>query len=485
MAESTQTPIDAPGMATIAVLSTALAKKFCVRLTGEWSESLNTYSILALPPGNRKSSVFKALQEPITAFEKEERERLAMKISEQKVKLRAKQKRVDQLEKEYAKNGDKSTLNEIYALTNEMEEEDILSIPRFITEDVTPEKLADLMAENNEKMSLLSAEGGGIFSIMAGRYASDGKANLEMFLKGFSGDYCAIDRIGRETKVLEEPALTIGLFLQPHVVYSVPSSFQERGLMPRFLYSFPKSLVGYRKITPPSINEEVKKQYRLNIKKLLRIDVNESVQLTLTSDAIQAEENFRTEIETMFLEGGELAEMKEWGSKLAGQIIRVAGLLHVAEQAETLQLDSPNPKEITREINKDTFMKTRNLSGYFIEHAKAAYGSMGADKGLQDAKYLLGVIRRQDKPTIAYRDIQLLTNKRFSTASELQDSFRELEERGFVYQRKEGRKTFYDVNPFILSPKKNTYMAYNSQQHPVERERGGSSPQPTPIYTTY
>jgi hypothetical protein len=66
VAESTQTPIDAPGMAAISVLSTALTKRFYVRLTGEWSESLNTYTILALPPGNRKSSVFKALQEPIT-----------------------------------------------------------------------------------------------------------------------------------------------------------------------------------------------------------------------------------------------------------------------------------------------------------------------------------------------------------------------------------------------------------------------------------
>ncbi|MDQ0221363.1 DUF3987 domain-containing protein [Peribacillus cavernae] len=92
VAESTQTPVDAPGMAAISVLSTALAKQFYVRLTGEWSESLNTYTILALPPGNRKSSVFKALQEPVTHYEKEERERLAKKVSEQKAKLKAKQK---------------------------------------------------------------------------------------------------------------------------------------------------------------------------------------------------------------------------------------------------------------------------------------------------------------------------------------------------------------------------------------------------------
>ena len=62
VAESTQTPVDAASIGAISILSTALTKKFYISITPEWSESLNTYSILALPPGNRKSSVFKALQ---------------------------------------------------------------------------------------------------------------------------------------------------------------------------------------------------------------------------------------------------------------------------------------------------------------------------------------------------------------------------------------------------------------------------------------
>lgn len=142
----------------------------------------------------------------------------------------------------------------------------MLTLPRFIVEDVTPEKLVDLMSENSEKIGLLSAEGGGVFNIMAGRYSSDGKANIEIFLKGFSGDYCAVDRIGREGKVLNEPALTIGLFLQPYVVKDLPVSFQERGLMPRFLYSFPQSFVGYRKVRTQPIQQAVKKLYLLNMR---------------------------------------------------------------------------------------------------------------------------------------------------------------------------------------------------------------------------
>lgn len=485
VAESTQTPIDASGMASISVLSTALAKRFYVHLTGEWSESLNTYTILALPPGNRKSSVFKALQEPITHYEKEERERLAMEVSEQKAKLKAKQKRLEHLEKEYAKVGDQTTLNEIYAITNEIVEEKILSLPRFIAEDVTPEKLADLMAENNEKMALLSAEGGGIFSIMAGRYASDGKANLEIFLKGFSGDYCAVDRIGREAKILNEPALTIGLFIQPHVVQDVPASFQERGLMPRFLYSFPRSLVGHRKISPQVIEADVKNHFLLNVKKLLCMEATEAVQLTLLDNARQAEEALRGEIEKMFLEGGELEEMKEWGSKLAGQIIRVAGLLHVAEHVQSLPVDTPNIEAIPKQIHAETVIKAQELASYFIEHAKAAYGCMGADKGTQDAKYLLGVIMRQDKPVIKYRDIQELTRKRFEKAIHLKKTLLELEERGFIHQKKDGRKRLLEVNPYLLNTQKSTHNTHNIPQTPSQREKQRGDAEYTTVHKAH
>lgn len=485
VAESTQTPIDAPGMAALSVLSTALAKRFYVRLTGEWSESLNTYTILALPPGNRKSSVFKALQEPIIHYEKEEQERLAVEISERKAKLKAKQKRLEQLEKEYAKDGDPTTLNEICALTNEIEEEKILSLPRFIAEDVTPEKLADLMAENNEKMALLSAEGGGIFSIIAGRYASDGKANLEIFLKGFSGDYCAVDRIGREAKILNEPALTIGLFVQPYVVQDVPASFQERGLMPRFLYSFPRSLVGHRKITPEVIEANIKNQYLLNVKKLLCMEATEAVQLTLHDNARQAEEELREDIEKMFLEGGELAEMKEWGSKLAGQIIRVTGLIHVAEHVQSLPVDSSNIDAIPKQIYVETFTKAQQFTNYFIEHAKAAYGCMEADKRTQDAKYLLGVIMRQDKPIIEYRDIQNLTRKRFKKATHLKMTLLELEERGFIHQQKDDRKTLLKVNPYILDARKSAHITHNSPQNPSESGKQRGYAENTPVHNTH
>ena len=70
-------------------------------------------------------------------------------ISEQRATLKARKKRVEQLEKDYAKKGDNAISNEITALNAEIDSEEILTIPRFITGDVTAEKLG---AINGEKI---------------------------------------------------------------------------------------------------------------------------------------------------------------------------------------------------------------------------------------------------------------------------------------------------------------------------------------------
>jgi replicative DNA helicase len=475
VAESTQTPIDAPAMAAISVLSTALAKKYYVCLTPEWKESLNTYGLLALPPGNRKSSVFKALQEPITVFEKEEHERLKPEVNNQKVRIKALKKRLEQLEKDFARKSDKKILQQIYALNDEINSEEPLTLPRFITGDVTAEMLGILMAENNEKMAVLSAEGGVVFSNMAGRYSKDGKANIEIYLNGHSSDYTSIDRIGRESITLEAPCLTIGLFVQPEVVRDVPPTFKERGLMQRFLYSFPRSLVGYRKISPNPINPSIKNQYMLNVNKLMQINTKKEVKITLDQTANQSEKELRQELETMFLDGGILSDMKEWGSKLAGQIIRIAGLLHVAEHIQA--------NMIPDQISASTFNNARKLTPYFIEHAKAAYGFMEVDQSTEDAKYLLEVIKRQQKPVIEYRGIQMLTRKRFKKAESLKSTFNELEERGFIHQRKEGKKVVYDVTPYIL--KESTHNSHNNQKTLSDNDGTSGYTKPTLDHKTH
>ncbi len=82
-------------------------------------------------------------------------------------------------------------------------------IPWLIADDVTSEAAASLMAEQGGRLAVLSAEGG-IFATIARRY-SQGTANLDVFLKGWSGDMLRVDRKSREPEYIAAPALTLGL----------------------------------------------------------------------------------------------------------------------------------------------------------------------------------------------------------------------------------------------------------------------------------
>lgn len=62
---------------------------------------------------------------------------------------------------------------------------------------------------------------------------------------------------------------------------------------------------------------------------------------------------------------------------------------------------------------------------------------------------LLEVIKRQQEPVIEYRNIQMLTRKRFKKAESLKSTSNELEVRGFIHQRKKGKKIMYEINPYF------------------------------------
>ena len=122
------------------------------------------------------------------------------------------------------------------------------------------------MADNDEKMSVLSDEGG-IFDILAGRY-NGGIPNLDLFLQSHSGSSVRVDRGSRKTVHMESPALTMGLSPQPEVLKSLTSKngFRGRGLLARFLYALPESRLGFRLLDCDPVPDNVLHEYKNGIR---------------------------------------------------------------------------------------------------------------------------------------------------------------------------------------------------------------------------
>ncbi|MBT2755892.1 DUF3987 domain-containing protein [Mesobacillus foraminis] len=454
VSESTQTPVDMSGMAAISILSTAIAKKFEINPYGDWVEPLNTYSLTLMGPANRKSSVFREMSRPITLFEAEEKARMEFEIQKRDSERRALIKRIEHLEGVFAKDGNDSILQEIAGIQRDLQALPELHIPTLITDDATPETLVTLLNQNQERIAIISAEAG-LFDMIKGRYS--GQANLEVYLKGHPGDYLRVDRRGR-TETVDSPLITIGVFGQPNVIKDLPAVFQGRGLMARFLYSIPKDNKGYRDIRPKPVSKNLRERYNMAVKTLLTYPIEKPRVLSFDTEADILFEDFQERCEYHLREGGSLANIPEWGGKFAGNIARIAGLLHVAEHVEK----ASDLSSVPLKISTVTVYKAIMLEEYFMQHGLAALGYMRQNPAFEDAIYLLNVIKTKYlklckstgsyQTPLPYRELHQSVKNRFDS-KRLNILLSELEERGFVRRLQDKRalkpKLFLIINPYI------------------------------------
>ncbi len=453
LATATQTPPDLGGMLALSALATAAGGRVEVEPRPGWREPVNLFTAVALPPGNRKSGVFAEITKPLHDYERSAVEQLAPVISEAAL---AKKVAVERAEKAQAAAGKapadqaREALIEARQLVQEAEALQVPMPPRMLADDVTPEALVSLLAAY-ERMAILSPEGG-VFQMMAGRYSQAGVGPpLDAYLKGHSGDQIRVDRKGREPEFAQHPALTLGLAVQPDVLHSIADqpAFRGRGLLARFLYAVPESTVGRRQVGAPAVPEQVRSHYHGEMRALCAsmADLAEPATVVFGGKADRLLLDFEGDLEPRLGDEGNLGHIADWGSKLAGAVVRMAGLLHLAEYLR---------EGWARPVKAETVVASIEIAEYLIEHALAVFDAMGADPALSDARYVLNWLERHPCECFTIRDLHVaLPRGRFAKVANLEPALAVLQAHGYIRQQplKEtkgpGRKPSptYDVNP--------------------------------------
>ena len=486
-AEALQTPLDLPALLVLGVVSAILAKKIVVWITPGWHEPTNLYVVIALKSGEGKSPVFRHAMLPVFTFEREEAKRLAPIIDEALSRQAILQKRIEALQKKAGRTEDDAEREEIEKELPELEKQlstlKIPARPRFICDDVTMEALAMLMLQQGGRMALFSSEGGP-FEIMAGRY-TDGDAAFELYLKAHSGDYLAVDRITRTGGVIYEAILTTVLTVQPAVIAGLAEKdgFRGRGLLARFGYSLPLSRVGTRKPNPPWMPKQVSDRYAAMLRNLIRIptnlnDVGEIAGhgLEFDDEARDAFFRFKGNLEPHLGPGRELEAMADWVNKLSGLVLRLAGILHIADYADDIG------GAVARRIGVETMRRAIEIGTYFLAHARAAFGLMSADPLVEDAKLVLSFVERKALTTVTQRDLHRGMQSRFRKAENLAPVIEILKKHGFLrelappYNPKGGQpERRFSVNPIPPeSPKPVTELTEPGPDGPPKGPGGGS-----------
>lgn len=402
LADMTQTPVDMSAMTSLGALSVAAGNRAWVNGGNGWIEPLTLWTITVLPPASRKSAVTSAVSKPLYSIERDARVAHAEKYRGQEDQLEIAEKRKDKLIRDAvgAESGAKRNeiTAELDAVSGEIADLTPKPAPRLLVDDFTPEALSITLQNNGGHVGVVTAEGG-VFAAISGRY-QQGTPQLDLILKSYDGDPYRSDRVGREPVTIDRPAVTLALTVQPHILAETTKqpALRERGLMGRFAYSVPTDTVGARSVDAPEMPGSVAGQWYRLLEHITGIPVcaddDELRIMQLAPDALELHRSFREHLEPrLHGETGDLAFMADWVGKLAGRILRIAGLLHLAERHRS-----------DRPISFDTMRAAVEIGEYMLTHAVAVYGGWRASSDDLDAVRVLRWIKRARMATFTVKD---------------------------------------------------------------------------------
>jgi hypothetical protein len=451
--EATQTPSDLAAMLVLAVAGAGLAGNHRVKVWPGYEEPTNLFTVTALPPGHRKSAVFRDVVRPVLELEKDLQRDAAPVIAERQSELRVLKGRLEELEKKLSKErdpGERQALEQERKLAADesLAFDGVPAFPQLAADDVTPEKLASLLAEQGGRM-LVAAPEGTILEIAKGRY-SDG-ANLEVFLKGHAGDMLRVHRQGRPAAIIDEPALSLALAVQPEVLTGLAKAgvMRGRGFLARFLYALPASTVGRRAARPAPVPDVVAEKYHGWMKVLWGLEGGKGEDgrreprvLTFSQEAAGLLTQFQEWLEPQMGPDGLLQGIADWALKLPGAAVRVAGVLHLAAGRPWHEPVASGTVAAGLRIARE----------HLLPHAQAAFGLMGADHRVLDAKYVLGRLEDLHRKSMeaegdgalkppTRRDVFNVTRTRFKEVEDLEPVLGLLQRRGYVRVQKQAKRS--------------------------------------------
>ncbi len=234
-------PESLPGCCALGVVSGAIGAGLQIKSRADRSTRGNIFVMGSANSGTGKSEVMRVIDAPLLqqAAKLEEYHRLSV-YPKAAAEKRVLEQEIKKLERHIGKSdcdrsyvGNQLAEKEAALNANEI----LLSHPSLLVDNVTNEKLGIVLSQNNETIMSISADAGDVINNLFGRYSKIKRLEDTVFLKGFSGDPCKIDRVSRPPVNLSQPCLTVLWLVQPDKldVMLKEKALVDGGLLPRFL----------------------------------------------------------------------------------------------------------------------------------------------------------------------------------------------------------------------------------------------------------
>ncbi len=343
--ENLTVPVDMPALMELGAVSACLCGRVSVHIRDQWTETANLYFMGVAEMGFGKSPIGKMTFAPLWKYQNEENERRKPQIAKDKGVLQAKKRK---LEAAIAK-GDEEEAGKFAQEVDNFQA--MRRIDRFIGGDVTPERLKEIMRDNDESASIIDDDGQ-IFDIVKGQYSDS--PNISIFINGYSGSTPAGSYRKGSDVVIERPKLTMVTMTQPSVFYEMMSNTRlvEKGLLGRFLVFKPLPITVYG--TEPDMPAGVVQDYERCLQDLMKVPFKTCLRLCREAKELF----FEWRLELLNKQWDEWNPIRRYGftEKMIGNTARIAACLHMADVHKE------------DEVGAATMRKAIAIAQYFVGH---------------------------------------------------------------------------------------------------------------------
>ncbi len=364
----------------LSVLSLCCQGKAVVKYPGNSHlEQLCLYTLTIAEPGERKSGSFQEFMRPLREYERHYNEVHKAEIDDYNTHRAYLQQRINNELK--GKNGSLEKAKEYRKELRELEE--VQSMKLTLT-DTTPEALVRELHNHGEAIGIMGDEGT-ILSILGGVY-SKGGVNYDIILNCYDGTYYTLSRQTSEDIILYCPLLTMGLMVQPGPFREAMTNanFSSKGLLQRFLFSFPKSMAGRIPFETPDVPKILKDGYSELITRLLRMSrPDKPPVLEVCHEAKLLFKDYHDMLQRSVQPGGIFENSKDYANKQLSKALRIAALLHLCEH------------DVSERISGQTAMNAINISLWTENQALRALDADVMSDTEKNARFVIGKLKKR------------------------------------------------------------------------------------------
>ncbi|EEC7712342.1 TPA: DUF3987 domain-containing protein [Escherichia coli] len=331
--QRTQAPLSLISASCLGAMSYAVQNRIDVCRFDGLQGPPSLYLITEAESGERKSTVDKMLMAPLYQLDEQllnEYEYSLVKWNNEVELLNIEKKALEKkISAEICRGLDHAETNEKLKRLLEMYPEKPERI-KMILNDVTSSAIKDVLCSTWRSVGLMSDEAGTVFNGYALK-------ELPFLNKIWDGSNFSIVRKSEPEKLITDARMTISLMVQP----SVFESYKARkgdfakgvGFFARCLFCKPYSTQGSRQITNPVFSTEHLPVFHQRLMEIVnesidRIGVKERMCLHFSSEAQRRWIEFYNHTESQMSVFGCLYNYKDYASKIADNMARIAAILH-------------------------------------------------------------------------------------------------------------------------------------------------------------